>query len=42
MMHECFSYMGSVAWLMPVSFMLVSALAVAALAKYVFTSRSGK
>lgn len=40
--NECFALMGSMSWmgwLMPLAFMLLLGLGIAALAKYVFTSR---
>ncbi|MFG6159572.1 hypothetical protein ACGTNG_12270 [Halomonas sp. 1390] len=36
---ECFAFMGWLGWLMPLAFMLLLGLGIAALAKYFFTSR---
>lgn len=45
MSTDCFALMGSmgwIGWLMPLAFMLLLGLGIAALAKYVFTSRGSQ
>lgn len=40
--NDCFALMGSMSWLMPLTAMLLLGLGIAALVKYLFTSRRSR